>query len=167
LNFRKIQILEIFDYECFLSVDYRLLSCKFFCHKKFFIKAVLGIVLCKMNYFWCNCSSSPEILLLNWNTKNKIKKMIFSFEFLNIHITHLAQLPMINMTLKWHHINICNKIVVFCGHSTCFLVSLTMIAPLGNNFRSICSKINYVYSLNPNIINLIYLLIINNNIIIF
>jgi hypothetical protein len=36
--------------------------------------------------------------------------MNFSFEFLNIHITHLAQLPMIKMTLKWHHINICNKI---------------------------------------------------------
>jgi len=39
--------------------------------------------------------------------------MSFSFEFLNIHIIHLAQVPMINMTLKWHHINICNKIAVF------------------------------------------------------
>jgi hypothetical protein len=39
--------------------------------------------------------------------------MIFSFEFLDIHVIHLAQLPMINMTLKWHHINICDKIAVF------------------------------------------------------
>ncbi len=39
--------------------------------------------------------------------------MNFSFEFLNIHITHLTQIPLINMTLNWHHINICNKIVVF------------------------------------------------------
>jgi hypothetical protein len=41
--------------------------------------------------------------------------MIFSLEFLDIHISLLAQLPMINMALKWHHINICNKIDV------CFL----------------------------------------------
>jgi hypothetical protein len=53
--------------------------------------------------------------------------MNFSFEFLNIHITHLAQLPMINMTLKWHHINICNKIAIFFGRLTSFLAHLTMI----------------------------------------
>jgi hypothetical protein len=53
--------------------------------------------------------------------------MNFSFEFLNIHITHLAQLPMINMTLKWHHISICNKIAICFGHLTSFLARLTMI----------------------------------------
>jgi hypothetical protein len=39
--------------------------------------------------------------------------MKISFEFLDIHIIHLTQLPMLNMTLKWHHINICNRIVYF------------------------------------------------------
>ncbi len=29
--------------------------------------------------------------------------MNFYFEFLNIQINHLTQLPMINMELKWHH----------------------------------------------------------------
>jgi hypothetical protein len=48
--------------------------------------------------------------------------MNFSFGFLDIRITHLAQLPMIKITLKWHHINICNKIVNFFGCPKCFLV---------------------------------------------
>jgi hypothetical protein len=55
--------------------------------------------------------------------------MNFSFEFLDIHITHLAQLPMINMTLKLHYIDICNKIAIVFGHPTCFLAHLTMITP--------------------------------------
>jgi hypothetical protein len=56
--------------------------------------------------------------------------MNFLFEFLDIHITHLAQLPMINMTLKCHHINICNKITILFHHMTCFLARLIMIAPI-------------------------------------
>jgi hypothetical protein len=46
--------------------------------------------------------------------KTKTQIIIFSiiFEFLNIHISHLAQLPMITMALKWHHKNISNKIIV-------------------------------------------------------
>jgi hypothetical protein len=32
---------------------------------------------------------------------------------MNIHISHLALHSMINMTLKWHHKNIFNKIAVF------------------------------------------------------
>jgi hypothetical protein len=35
--------------------------------------------------------------------KPKIVFFQFYFEFLNIHISHLAQLPMITMALKWHH----------------------------------------------------------------
>jgi len=58
--------------------------------------------------------------------------MDFSFEFLNIHIIHLAQLPMINMTLKWLHINIYNKIVVFFGCPICFLACLIVMATLSN-----------------------------------
>ncbi len=45
--------------------------------------------------------------------KPKIIFFQFYFEFLNIHISHLAQLPMITMGLKWHHKNIYNKIIVF------------------------------------------------------
>jgi hypothetical protein len=65
--------------------------------------------------------------------------MSFSFEFLNIHITHLAQLPMINMTLKWHHINICNKIANFFGCLTSFLAHL--ITP--NYDNSFSNKSNF------------------------
>ncbi len=34
------------------------------------------------------------------------------FEFLNIHINHLTQLPMINLALKWYPKNISNKVIV-------------------------------------------------------
>jgi hypothetical protein len=37
----------------------------------------------------------------------------FNFEFFNTHISHLAQHSTINMTLKWNHKNIYNKIIVF------------------------------------------------------
>ncbi len=36
--------------------------------------------------------------------------MNFSFEFLDIHISHLAQLAMINITLKCKKKKICNKL---------------------------------------------------------
>jgi hypothetical protein len=36
----------------------------------------------------------------------------FNFEFLNIRISHLAQLPIITMALKSHHKNISKKIIV-------------------------------------------------------
>jgi hypothetical protein len=35
------------------------------------------------------------------------------FECFNIHISHLALHSIIDMTLKWHHKNISNKIIVF------------------------------------------------------
>jgi hypothetical protein len=56
--------------------------------------------------------------------------MNFSFEFLDIHIIHLAQLSMIKMTLKWHHKNICNKIAFFFCQPTCFLPRLIVITPI-------------------------------------
>jgi hypothetical protein len=37
---------------------------------------------------------------------------------------------MINMALKWHDIDICNKICNFDHHLTWFLVHLIVIAPL-------------------------------------
>ncbi len=42
----------------------------------------------------------------------KYKFFSFYFEFLNTHISHLIQLPMITMVLKWHHKNISSKIIV-------------------------------------------------------
>ncbi len=46
------------------------------------------------------------------------------------------KLPMINMTLKWHHINICNTIVNFFCCLTSFLAHLTMITPNYDNSLS-------------------------------
>jgi hypothetical protein len=40
---------------------------------------------------------------------NILNKMIF-LEFFNIHINHLSQISLINMTLKWHYINLFEKI---------------------------------------------------------
>jgi hypothetical protein len=40
---------------------------------------------------------------------------------------------MINMTLKWHDIDICNKICNFDHRSTWFLARLIMIAPEDKN----------------------------------
>jgi hypothetical protein len=37
----------------------------------------------------------------------------FYFEVLNTHISHLTQIPMITMALKWHHKNVSNKILSF------------------------------------------------------
>jgi len=53
--------------------------------------------------------------------------MNFLFEFFSIHINYLLQLPMNNMALKQHHINICNKANNFSIHATLFLVSLIVI----------------------------------------
>jgi hypothetical protein len=47
--------------------------------------------------------------------------MNFKFEFLNIHVNHLTQLRMINVTLKCQEKNICKKIQNFHHYSTCFL----------------------------------------------
>jgi hypothetical protein len=43
----------------------------------------------------------------------KPKPKLFIFELFKIHINHLALHSMINMTFKWHHKNISNKIIVF------------------------------------------------------
>jgi hypothetical protein len=45
--------------------------------------------------------------------KPKIIFLNFCFEFFNIHISHLTLHSMINMSLKWHHKNISNKIIIF------------------------------------------------------
>jgi hypothetical protein len=44
--------------------------------------------------------------------------MNFLFELFNIYINHLLQLPMNNIALKRHHINICNKVNNHGIHST-------------------------------------------------
>jgi hypothetical protein len=56
--------------------------------------------------------------------KPKPKIFVFNlyFEFPNIHISHLTQLPMITMALKWHHKNISNKITILYINSVSLLV---------------------------------------------
>jgi hypothetical protein len=46
-------------------------------------------------------------------TKTQIFKLKYFFEFFNPHINHLAQIFLINMTLKWHNINMSEKIDSF------------------------------------------------------
>jgi hypothetical protein len=56
----------------------------------------------------------------------------FNFEFLNIHISHLTQLPMITMALKWHHKNKSNKIIVlkeFWSSPNTIFACLIVITP--------------------------------------
>ncbi len=45
-------------------------------------------------------------------TKTQFSKLCF-FEFFNIHINHLAQISLINMTFKWHYVNMFEKIDSF------------------------------------------------------
>jgi len=69
--------------------------------------------------------------------KPKIYFFNFYFEFFNTHISHLAQLPMIIMTLKWHHKNISNKIKILKKNDnflTWFLAPLIMITPQNQTF---------------------------------
>jgi hypothetical protein len=89
-------------------VDNQLISFQFFSHQNSFIKKVFSLIICKIDYFLCNCCSS---LLLK--PKPQKKKIEFFLEFFNIHISHLTLHSMISMALKWHHKNIFNKITVF------------------------------------------------------
>jgi hypothetical protein len=68
--------------------------------------------------------------------------MNFLFEFFSIHINYLLQLPMNNMALKQHHINICNKANNFSIHATLFLVSLIVITSYRQWFCRL-SKMNH------------------------
>jgi hypothetical protein len=55
--------------------------------------------------------------------------MNLKFEFFNIHNSHLAQLGMINITLKCQKENICKKFQSFHHYLTWFLVPITILAP--------------------------------------
>jgi hypothetical protein len=56
---------------------------------------------------------------------------------------------MINVTLKWHHINICNKIINFFNHLMSFLGHLTMIAPRNTIFLMFDYLLNFLNCYNP------------------
>jgi hypothetical protein len=80
-------------------------SFQFVFHQKNLIKRVLNLVLYKIEFLILKFKSyllKPKFKILN--------EMIF---FLNININHLAQNSLINMTLKWHYINMCDKIDSF------------------------------------------------------
>jgi hypothetical protein len=55
--------------------------------------------------------------------------MNFKFEFLNIHINHLTQLIMINITFKCQEKNICKKVHSFHHYLTWFLAPISIPAP--------------------------------------
>jgi hypothetical protein len=46
-------------------------------------------------------------------TKSEFIKLNDFLQFFNTHINHLAQISLINMTLKWHYINMFDKINSF------------------------------------------------------
>ncbi len=54
--------------------------------------------------------------------------MSFLFEFLNIHISHLAQLIIIDIMLKCQNKNICKKVCGFHHYLTWFLDPLNIFA---------------------------------------
>jgi hypothetical protein len=55
--------------------------------------------------------------------------MNFYFEFLDIYISHLAQLGMINITLKCQEKNICKKVHSFHHYLTWFLAPISILTP--------------------------------------
>jgi len=95
------------SYECFSCADDRLSSFHFLSYQNFFIKRVLSLVLYKIDFRvfkFKNPFLKPKLNLLNFMIKkNKI----------NTHINHLVQVFLINMTLKWHYINMFDKIDSF------------------------------------------------------
>jgi len=98
LNFQVPQ----FNYEWLLRVHGRLPSFSFFFHQNFFIKKFLSLVLYKFDFLVLKFKSpllKPKLNLLDLK--------------INIYINHLAKISLINMTLKWHYINMFNKIDIF------------------------------------------------------
>jgi hypothetical protein len=61
-------------------------------------------------------------------TKTKFNLIIFEFEYLNIHISHLAQLEMIEITLKCQKKNIHTKFDSFGHYLTWFLAPKCVFA---------------------------------------
>ncbi len=117
-EFLMFQVSQIFNYECFhmWMVGYH-----------HFKKILNKISLIKGSLAWGFKNS--KVLLLK---PIQFIKLNIYFKFLNIHINHLAQISLINITLKWHYINMFDKLDKFFGHLTWFLACLTMIAP--NNY---------------------------------
>jgi hypothetical protein len=91
-----------------LSVENQLTSSKNISHRNYFTKRILNLVTYKIDFFYAIVVKFKGPLL-----KPKPKIIIFDFDFFNIHISHLALHFMINLTLKWHHKNISNKITIF------------------------------------------------------
>jgi hypothetical protein len=55
--------------------------------------------------------------------------MNFEFEFFNFHISHLAQLGMINIILKYQENNMCQNVHNFHHYLTWFLAPISILAP--------------------------------------
>jgi hypothetical protein len=96
--------------------------------------------------------------------------MNFKFEFLNIHISHLTQLGMINITLKCQEKNICKKVHSFHHYPTWFLVPISLLAPWHNKVElwatsalahcaSLIKSVQYTHLLTINIFYKIFLIV--------
>ncbi len=75
----------------------------FFLISILFIKRVLSLMFYKF-WFW-----GVKVQKSFTKAKTQFIELIF-WKFFHIHINHLAQISLINMTLKWHCINIFEKI---------------------------------------------------------
>ncbi len=140
VNLKIWKILWIFkipyllNCEWFLNLGSRLLSPKFLYHQNYVITLVVYLVLCKINHIWCNTYPSSNILLKNQNPKFNL--MNFEFEFFNFHISHLAQLGMINIILKYQENNMCQNVHNFHHYLTWFLAPISILAPNWSCHRS-------------------------------
>jgi hypothetical protein len=85
-----------------------------------------------------------------WKKKNpKFNLMNFKFEFVNFHINHLAQLGMINITLKCQEKNIYKKVHSFHHYSTWFWLLFLYLHPIMCYFFPLF--INLVYCLHKHL----------------
>ncbi len=109
-RFLIFQIPQISNCECFVSVSNQLISCQFFSRQNSIIIRIFRLVIYKIDYFWCNYCSNSKVFYQNQNPNFFFSN--FYFEVLSIYISHLTQLLMITMALKWHHKNISNKITI-------------------------------------------------------
>ncbi len=134
LNFQNFKILYLLNCEWFLNLGNTFLSSKFFDDQNYVITIVFYLVFCKINHIWCNTYSSLNVLSKNQNPKFNL--MNCEFELFNFHINHLAQLGMINITLKWQEKNICKNVHNFHHYLTWFLAPIFVFAPNWSYHRS-------------------------------
>ncbi len=79
--------------------SFQIFSCQFIIIKRLFsiVLYKIDLLVLRFNFFFTKIKT--QFIKLNYFLKNS-----------NVHINHLGQISLINMTLKWHYINMCDKI---------------------------------------------------------